>query len=145
MAIDTSGKWWKGQDFDDIAGYLRAYTEDDYPAEEIRQCVCTCGGRAFRLIADADEGCAQRACVACGSKAFICDSGEYWEGAEPKPVRCPCKGQEFEVAVGFSLRDDKQDVKWVTVAERCLKCGVLGAAADWKIAHSPSLQLIDAV
>ena len=143
MPIDTSGKRWKGQDFDDLAEYIRVYTEEGYPAERVAQSVCACGQTAFQLWVDEDEGCARRRCVACGAEAFIGDSEEYWEEAEPKKVRCQCRHDVFEIAVGFSLREDEDDeVKWITVGERCVKCGVLGSAVDWKIDYSSSAQLL---
>ena len=143
MPIDTSGECWKGQNFDDLAEYIRQYTEDGYPAERVVQSVCVCGHTAFQLWADEDEGCARRRCIACGAEAFIGDSEEYWDEAEPKQVRCPCKHDLFEIAVGFSLRQGEQDeVKWITVGERCVRCGVLGSAVDWKIDYSPSGHLL---
>ena len=76
MTIDKSGEWWKGTGFDDLAEYIRELTAEGYPAERVVQSVCACGHTAFRLWADEDEGCARRQCVACGAKAFICDSEE---------------------------------------------------------------------
>ncbi len=144
MAIDQSGKWWKGSDFSDLAEYIRVLTEEGYPAETIVQSVCTCGHSVFRLFVDADEGCAQRRCMACGEATFIGDSAEYWDEAEPKKVRCPCKHDQFEVGVGFSFRDN-DEVKWITVGERCMRCGVLGSAVDWKIDYEPSRHLLTMV
>jgi hypothetical protein len=42
--------------------------------------------------------------------------------------------------VAFSHRDDTS-IKWITVGARCGACGILGAAADWKIDYSPSEHL----
>ena len=50
----------------------------------------------------------------------------------------------FEIAVAFSHREDAS-VRWVTVGERCTKCGVLGAAVDWKIDYPPTEHLYDQV
>jgi hypothetical protein len=33
---------------------------------------------------------------------------------------------------------DNGDVRWITVGERCLACGILGAAIDWKVDYSPT-------
>jgi hypothetical protein len=33
-----------GEDFDDLAEYLRVVTADGYPADRILQAVCRCGG-----------------------------------------------------------------------------------------------------
>jgi hypothetical protein len=142
MAIDTSGEWWKGIDFSDLAEYIRIYTEDGYPAEKIIQCKCQCGAGVFRLEADPDEGCAKRICAACGSEAFVCDSEEYWDDAEPIRCVCPCGGELFELGVGFSFREDG-DVKWITVGERCVSCGALGSFVDWKIDYGPTEHLFE--
>lgn len=146
MAIDKRGEYWKGTEFADLAEYLAAYTEDGYPAEVIRQSVCTCGHTVFRLEGDTVEGCARRTCDACGTAAFIAGSEEYWDEADPEPCVCPCRCRRFEVGVGFSLRQEgegKGEVRWITVAERCVVCGVLGSYVDWKIGYSPSRHLLD--
>lgn len=141
MAIDTSGKWWRGSDFHDLTEYVKRLTAEGYPAEHVIPAVCSCGQKTFRLRVDPDEGCAQRICATCGAVAFICDSDEYWEDAEPKVVGCPYKHTVFEVGVGFSMRE-QQEVKWVTVGYRCTTCSVLGSPVDWKIDYSPSEHLL---
>jgi hypothetical protein len=142
MTIDTSGKWWKGADFADLAEYLREYTADGYPAEEVVPCVCTCGHTVFRLEGDQNEGCVRRTCAACGAQAFIADSGEAWDEADPVKLTCrPCRGRWFEVGVAFSRGQDG-DVRWITVGVRCVRCGVLGSFADWKIDYSPTDHLL---
>ncbi|MDP9371333.1 MAG: hypothetical protein M3Q65_02525 [Chloroflexota bacterium] len=141
VAIDTSGKWWKGEDFSDLVEYIRLLTAEGYPADRVVQSVCTCGDTAFRLLVDQEEGCAQRTCATCGEVAFICDSAEYWEDAKPKKVHCPRKHDVGEVAVGFSLREDGE-VKWVTIGRRCITCGILGSPVDWKINYGPSGHLL---
>jgi hypothetical protein len=142
MTIDTSGRWWKGTEFADIAEYLRIYTADAYPAHEIVQSVCSCGQTVFRVEGDRDQGCVRRTCVACKASAFICDSGEIWDEAEPTKLVCrPCRGRLFEVGIAFSRHEDG-DVRWITTGERCVKCGVLGSFADWKIDYSPTDHLL---
>jgi hypothetical protein len=122
---------------------LRALTADGYPADRIVHARCECGHDRFELMVHADEGCARRACTSCRRTHFICDSEEYWSN-DPEETVCPCGGKAFEIAVGFSHLDDAT-VKWITVGERCTKCGVLGAAVDWKIDYSPTSQLYDQV
>jgi hypothetical protein len=148
MAIDKRGKYWKGTDFSDVVEYAGAYTEDDYPADTVRQCVCACGGTVFQLQGDAEEGCVRRICVECRAIAFIADSEEAWKDARPRQCACPCKGNQFEVGVAFSLRPEGEgqgEVRWITVCERCVKCGTLGAFADWKIDYAPSRHLLDQI
>jgi len=145
MTIDTSGKWWKGEDFNDVAEYVKALTENGYPATEVVQAVCICGHTVFRLFADQYEGCAQKVCAKCGAAAFICDSEDCWGVAKPKSVRCGCKNDTFEVGAGFAFRERRSDVDWITVAHRCAKCGVLASSVDWKISFSPSLHLLTLV
>ena len=144
VAIDKRGKWWKGSSFADLDEYIRAYTEEGYPAQIIRQSICACGATAFQLEADRDEGCARRICSSCGQAAFLGDSSDCWEEAEPERCSCPCRNRSFEIGVGFSLRSDGE-VKWITVGERCLKCGVLGSFVDWKIDYSPTHHLLEQV
>jgi hypothetical protein len=141
MAIDRTGRWWKGKTFDDLAEYLRQFTAGSYPVTTIVRCSCGCGGGAFRLRADSDEGGVERTCVACGLIHLVCDSEEYWDTAEPRRVTCPCRATVYEVAVGFALREDG-DVRWITVGNRCVKCGVLASCADWKIDYAPTSHLL---
>lgn len=135
--IDKSAKWWTGRTFDALVEYLGLYTQDGYPVARVEQSICTCGGRVFRLHADPDEGGVRRTCVDCKARTFIADSGDYWEDATPKLVKCPCGESQYEVGVGFSLRAGGE-VRWITVGNRRVACGILGACADWKIDYAPT-------
>ncbi|MDB5337111.1 MAG: hypothetical protein JWN70_2730 [Planctomycetaceae bacterium] len=145
MAIDTSGKWWVGEDASDLKEYLIAFTEDGYPATEFRFPQCPCGSNVFQLAIDPDEGAAKRTCAACSVEHFICDSDEYWEEASPKKWKCTgkCKSKTANVCIGFALRQDLTDLHWLYIGTRCVQCGVLGCYGDWKINESPSLHLMD--
>ncbi len=146
MAIDTSGDWWVGSDAEDIAGFLENYSADTYKIDEFRLARCRCCSVNFRLEADDNEGVARRTCLQCGRQNFICDSGEYWEDAEPEVCRCvKCDSDRFNIGIGFSLYENKQAIKWLYVGVRCAMCGVLGCFAGWKIGYEPSLQLMDQV
>jgi hypothetical protein len=106
VTINTSGKWWVGSEAADIADYLKAYKAEGYEVQETRTCKCNCGSTAFELEADRDEGCAQRTCVVCHEKHFICDSAEFWEEARPESWKCTeCRSNACNLGVGFSLRD----------------------------------------
>jgi hypothetical protein len=144
MAIDKSGKWWKGQNADDLVEYVRLLTQQGYPATKFAIAKCACGTDLFRLYADQDEGCAKRQCTSCGKDAFICDSEDASEEASLKKVRCKCKKDVFDLAVGFSLRDTGE-IKWITVAARCVSCGMLGSYVDWKIDYAPTDHLYSMV
>jgi hypothetical protein len=142
VAITKSGRWCKGTRAADLDAFLRSSTAKGYPANTFVRPACSCGNATFRLLAAAD--CAQRVCAACGIESFICDSGEYWEDAEPDVCACPCKGEVFKLAVGFSLIDAVtpeeepfRTIKWITVGARCVQCGILGVYADWKIDYEP--------
>jgi hypothetical protein len=91
------------------------------------------------------DSAARRACLACGAREFIADSEDYWDDDEGADYMCgcPCGAEEFAGAVGFCLREDGQDVRWVLVGLRCLACGMLGIYEDWKISYGPSLHLLD--
>lgn len=143
--IDKSGQWWKGQDFDDLVEYLHEYTSRNYAAGHIVQSLCgSCGSATFGLVVDDEEGCAKRQCSGCGVAAYIGDSDEFWDDADPGEAACPCGGGRFEVGVAFSLRDDGS-VCWITVGARCIACGIMGVYADWKIDYDPTDHLLTAV
>jgi hypothetical protein len=146
MSIDKSGKWWVGNDPQDIGEFLAAYSADAYPTHEFRISKCTCGSIRFKLEADDNEGTARRTCAACGREHFICDSEEYWEDSEPEALNCiECNSQQANIGVGFSLYPDDAEVKWLYVGYRCADCGVLGCFAGWKVAYAPSRHLFDKV
>jgi len=143
MSIDKSGKWWIGTSVDDLREYLEAYSADNYCIHEFRPAKCKCGGETFELLADDDEGCAKRTCTSCAIGKFICDSEEYWSDATPEQCKCiECGSTSANIGVGFSLYEDGE-VRWLYVGERCANCGILGCLAGWKIAYSPSKQLLE--
>jgi hypothetical protein len=148
MAIDRTGRWWRGADVADLAEYLRDQSRPTFPVDRVVQSVCACGGTIFYLDGDRDQGCAQRTCVACEAAAFICDSGRYWSEAVPIRLRCrACRASRFEVSVGFSLREkgkDRGEVQWIGVADRCVRCGVLGSFVEWRVEQVPSRHLLEA-
>ena len=63
--------------------------------------------------------------LGAGVRAFIADSEDCSEEEEVNK-RCPCGADIFEIAVGFALREAKDDVKWISVGTRCIADGVLG-------------------
>lgn len=145
MSIDKAGKWWIGTDADDVIEYLTVLTKKANPAMEFRIAQCNCGSQYFSLMIDSDEGAAARTCVDCGKTHFIGDSEECWEDASPRKWKCvsKCKSNSANVGVGFSMRDDRNDVRWIYIGTRCTNCGILGCYGDWKIDYSPSLHLLD--
>ncbi|HET9143896.1 hypothetical protein [Actinophytocola sp.] len=146
MVIDTSGTWWTGESFEDLAEYLRELGVAGHAVDEVRECRCAqCDGLVFGLRADRVEGGARRTCRACGLKQFIADTDEHWADCTPKTWKCGCGCKDANLAVGFSLRDDGGDVRWIAVGERCVNCGVLSSFVDWKISYRPSRHLLDQI
>ncbi|MEV7213275.1 hypothetical protein AB0O31_09310 [Kitasatospora cineracea] len=108
-------------------------------------CVCEeCGGRVFTVWVDDTQGCAGRECVRCEGRAFLADSAEVWQEADPGVAECPCGGDEFEAAVAFTLTAGGA-VRWVTVGLRCQRDGATGVYTDWKIDYAPAEHLLRAV
>ncbi|SNT32805.1 hypothetical protein SAMN05421770_107214 [Granulicella rosea] len=143
MAIDKSGTWWVGSEPQDIGGFLEAYSAKSYKTDLFRLSTCKCGGTAFSLLADEDEGCAQRICARCGEEHFLCDSEDYLEDATLEAWECvECEGAVANVGVGFSLYEDGE-IRWLYVGARCAACGMLGCYSSWKVAYAPSKQLIE--
>ncbi len=93
---------------------------------------------------DGEEGAATRQCLRCQSQTPLLDSEDYLNDAELGAAACPCGHEGFDVAVGFSLRDDGE-VRWVSIGLRCRNDGLLGVYADWKVGYSPSRHLLAAV
>jgi hypothetical protein len=149
MSIDKSRDWWTSPDAADIQPFLRdlAKEEGTMPINAFRLAKCACGSLKFRLTGDEEEGCARRICAACTASAFICDSEDYWSEATPEALVCHgCDADVFNVGVGFSWTSKAgTDVGWIIVGQRCVHCGILGSFVDWKVSHSPSLQLLGQV
>lgn len=132
---------------DGVSAELTAFLREagDGRLVKIAPSVCGgCDGRVFLVFVDDVEGGAERECTGCGSRAFIADSAEFWEDADPGAAGCPCGSEEFEAAVAFSLTDDGS-VRWVSVGLRCHQDGVVGVYADWKIDYSPTDHLLSMV
>ena len=146
MAIDTSGEWWTGTSPDDLEEYLRAYADDSYQVHEFRLARCECGSLEFLLDSSDPDGVARRTCLKCQNEHFICDSGEFWNDAETERWACiDCESSTANIGVGFSLYEDRADIKWIYIGVRCAHCGVLGCCAGWKVGYGPSLQLMNQV
>lgn len=145
MAIDRSGKWWKGNSPEDIFVYLDQLFADSYPIHEHRLAVCPCGSEVFSLCWIPDEGAVKRICGQCGTKHFVCDSEENWDG-RPKKFKCiECKSDKTNLGVAFSLYENRNAIRWIYTGCRCTNCGVLASFADWKIACEPSIHLLSQV
>jgi hypothetical protein len=125
---------------EELAEFLRGVA-GDRPVKVTASVCGACGGRRFFVLVDDVEGGAERECSACGSRAFIADSEEFWDDADPGAASCPCGGEEFESAVAFSLAGDGS-VRWVTVGLRCQQDGAVGSYADWKIDYGPTDHLL---
>lgn len=128
---------------DGVSAELVALLRDlsDGPVK-IAPSVCSaCGGRVFFVLVDDLEGGAERECSDCGRRSFVADSEEFWEDADPGAAGCPCGGEQFEMAVAFSLTADGS-VRWVTVGLRCRLDGVVAVFADWKIDYGPTDHLL---
>ena len=146
MAIDKTGQWWVGDTADDLSEYLQALSEGSYKVHEFRVARCECGSDEFHVESSDQDGVARRTCIKCMQQHFVCDSGEFWDEAETERWQCiECKSMVANVGVGFSLYDDRQDIHWLYIGERCVRCGVLSCSDGWKIGYNPSLQLMDQV
>ncbi|MGW9196700.1 hypothetical protein [Micromonospora chersina] len=120
----------------------RSNASGGYLVDRVKEMVCQrCGSRTFAVLVDDENGCAQTRCMTCGEYAVIADSADHWQDADPEECACPCGGETFQVAVGFTLRTGGE-VRWVSVGLRCARDGTLGVYIDWKIDYSPTHQLL---
>ncbi len=146
MAIDRSKEWWTGEAPSDLDEYVTVFSTGSYPARRVVHASCaSCGGAEFAVQLDEEEGCAVRTCVACSGVRALLDAEEYLDDAALESAECPCGGSAFNTAVGFPFHDASEDVRWVYLALRCTRDGVLGVYADWKIDYSPPNHLLQAV
>lgn len=130
---------------EDLASYITDFEAGGLPVDSVTDVRCgQCRSTSFRATVDNTAGCVLRTCAFCGDERFIADSADYWDDAEPMTCVCPCGGEEFSIAVGFSRTEDG-NVRWISVGMRCLRDGALGVYADWKIDYTPSAHLMDNV
>ncbi|MEH1169682.1 hypothetical protein V6V47_30320 [Micromonospora sp. CPCC 205539] len=126
----------------ELDAYLREFRAGGYSLARVVQVACVrCGGSEFGVRVDDDVGYVERTCHFCGDRWVMVDAADVAEDADPGDAACLCGGERFDVAVGFALREDGE-VRWVSVALRCLADGVLGVYADWEIDYSPSGHLM---
>ena len=146
MTVTKRGGAWFGTERGDIEQYLRAFAAGGYAVQHVVHSTCrSCGRTAgFKVLVDDDEGAAVRRCAACDTDHVMLDSADYLDEAELVQAACPCRHEQFDVAVGFSMRegDEADEVRWVYVGLRCQNDGLLGVYADWKIDYSPSEHLL---
>lgn len=133
MALRKRGKWWYADSQADIREELSRFGAlNGYVPTEFADAKCTCGSTTFNLLIDEETGVAIRVCTACSAKHPMGDSGEYLEGADLEEAACVCGAASLEIAIGVSLNDDSEDVRWLYVGCRCPSCGLTACYGDWK-------------
>jgi hypothetical protein len=158
MVIERDSPWWRGSSAKDLEEYLAAATQGQVGVVVEPLCA-QCGSAVFAVVVG--DRSAERRCAGCGRRHAMLDSGGYdavvsgatvsrpasagsAQSADAGEAACPCGGEEFELAVGFTERVDGE-LGWVYVALRCTADGVLGLYADWKINSAPTRKLLDLV
>jgi hypothetical protein len=129
----------------DLDDYLRSFAAGGYPVDAVRHATCVSCAEltaGFAVALDDEAGAAVRRCVRCQTQVVMLDSQDVLEDAELGDAACPCGHEQFDVAVGFSLREDAAEVRWVSVGLRCRNDGLLGVYTDWKVDYSPSAHLV---
>lgn len=133
MALRKQGKQSYGDSQSDIRDLLLEYSRSTgYLTEHFADASCKCGVNVFKLHLDDNEGAAVRTCQACGLKHPMGDSAEYLDVASLGECECPCGRGFFEITVGVALYQGSQDVKWIYVGCRCIRCGLVACYGDWK-------------
>jgi len=131
--LEQRGDYRYGDSQSDIRDEALNYSKDvGYLAHHFADAVCRCGGHAFKLLLDDDQGAAVRHCVHCKEQHAIGDSAEYLDDAELAECACPCGAEEFEITVGVSLYTGSEDVRWLYLGCRCTRCGLVAIYGDWK-------------
>lgn len=136
--MDTTKDYWTGDNAEDIAEYLRLYSENENI--DIKTVVChSCGSESFEVKVDQNEDVIQVKCTECATEKILLDCEDVWEDANPKLRKCSIckKSKVYNVKVGF-VRRENGSVKWVYIGNRCTACGTLGSYLDWKIDYEPT-------
>lgn len=142
MAVDTSGQFWRGNDFNDLAEYVREFQAGGYSVARVNELACRqCAGKTFCVEGDDDAGRARARCLGCDTETYIADRAEFADEADLAECVCLCGGEAFNIGLGFALRHDGE-VRWISVGLRCAHDGTLGVYADWEIDYSPTSHLL---
>lgn len=114
-------------------------------AQQLRPACPKCQDDAFELRMLKDEDVAAVRCTACGSHFLLLDSEDYWFDAiadrYPRPTRCTCKSERFQLQLDYDLRDDG-DVARVRVTTCCAGCRKVQRRMNIKIDYSPTKKLL---
>ena len=115
----------------ELLGYSRA---NAYPIDYFAHAVCGCGGQKFQVALDDAAGVAVRYCAQRGHDHPIGDSAEFLDDPDVALESCCCRydGQLFEITIGVHLYRESDDVRWVSLGQRCVSCGLAGCYGDWK-------------
>jgi hypothetical protein len=132
MAIDRTGKWWKGASSQDALEYLRALEPGGYTVDEVLEQSCQCGSHSFQVFRSDDDELSYLICSSCKTKTFITDSEEHVEDQKFKSGKCPCRNASYRVFLGVHSIKDPSVANWMSICVICDKCGVLGSPLDWE-------------
>lgn len=107
------------------------------PGHSVHQGIrCTCGGTRLQINKRMGLPAVFARCESCGSEFKVYSNGDYPAGYIPDdpgkplmPIVCDnCKGQVFQVSVGYEYpgnETDSIDITWFTMVGRCLNCGTI--------------------
>lgn len=144
--LKKKGNYYYGETQNDIKESIINYSKKNgYKAEHFQDAVCLCGNKTFNLELDDDQGVAIRICNKCTNEHPIADSEEYLEEAELQPSICICEEEEFEITVGLALYENSEDVRWLYLGCRCIKCGLVGVYGDWKNEYNGYRELLSKI
>lgn len=133
MSLRKKGQYYYGDTQLDIREELTRFShENAYAVDHWADAACACGARTFTLLVDDTEGAAVRICASCKAEHPIGDSEDYLEDAELEECECPCGAGTFEITVGVALYEGSEDVKWLYLGCRCVKCGLTACYGEWK-------------
>jgi len=132
MAIDPSGKWWKGVTQDDALEYLRALQPGGYLVDEVLPQKCECGSVSFRVYRNEDEELSYIVCCGCNAKTFITDSEEHVTDQAFELTKCPCGSSKRQVFLGVHSIEDQAVANWMSIGVICENCGVLASPLNWE-------------
>lgn len=138
MTVEKRGQFWFGDSQVDIRKELCRYSDlNGYRATLFADAVCDCDNKRFELQLDDSEGAAIRTCVDCQRVHPIGDSDDYLSDANLESCECPCGSCHFEIAVGVSLYQATDDIRWTYIRWtyigcRCIDCHLIACFGDWK-------------
>lgn len=72
----------------------------------------------------------------------MADGEEYPPPPDLDGCECPCGADMFEITAGVALYHRSNDVRWLYLGLRCVRCGLVACFGDWSCEYPDYQKLL---